>query len=186
MSYKPYKPKKQRDIYAKHDRKRNAYVDPTISRVKVFGFRSGKSYKMIPAMLYYAFAIFYIGSAIYGEFTVLKFTPVDVVLNIFKYIFISIIAFSPLIFLSDFKYRDKIPFFKKHDAVASFTGMFILFICCTLMAELDLYCMSDTYKKSVIQYEETLKEETEKEEISNKKDKETALENNTEELTTQK
>ncbi|MFR4319021.1 MAG: hypothetical protein ACLT2Z_06260 [Eubacterium sp.] len=35
--------------------------------IKIFGFRTGAAYKMIPAILYYAFMAFYIVTGIYGE-----------------------------------------------------------------------------------------------------------------------
>lgn len=79
--------------------------------IKVFGFRSGKSYKMIPALLYYAFMAFFIGASVYGELRYYEFETMDYVLMAYKYIFFAILFFSPLIFLSDFKYRQKLPFF---------------------------------------------------------------------------
>ena len=63
MAYKPYKTKKEKDIYG-YD---GEYPKPTITivEVKLFGFRSGAVYKMVPAILYYAFMIFYIGTGIF-------------------------------------------------------------------------------------------------------------------------
>lgn len=115
MAYKPFKPQKKQDIYAKYDRMHKGN-DKEESRIKLFGFRSGLAYKMIPAILYYAFALFYIGVGIYGEIQYFKFEPIDIVLMIFKYIFWIILFFSPAIFLSDFKYRESLPFFKKRNA----------------------------------------------------------------------
>ena len=56
--------------------------------IKVFGFRSGKSYKMIPALLYYASMAFFIASAIYGELRYYEFETMDYVLMVYKYIFL--------------------------------------------------------------------------------------------------
>ena len=127
--------------------------------IKLFGFRSGLAYKMIPAILYYAFALFYIGTGIYGEIRYYRFEPVDVVLDILKYIFFFIMFFSPAIFLSDFKYRDNLPFFKKRDAVASATGLILVWMFCYFMANVNIYCMSDTYKQSQAEYSAYLNEQ---------------------------
>ena len=58
--YKPYRTANNRDIYKKYDNKRNRLENPQkYDNVKLFGFRSGKSYKMIPALLYYVLVISY-------------------------------------------------------------------------------------------------------------------------------
>ena len=62
MAYKPYKPKKEKDIYARYDGKNTKANNYDSGSVKLFGFRSGAVYKMVPAILYYAFMIFYIGT----------------------------------------------------------------------------------------------------------------------------
>lgn len=59
--YKPYRTANNRDIYKKYDNKRNRLENPQkYDNVKLFGFRSGKSYKMIPALLYYVLVISYV------------------------------------------------------------------------------------------------------------------------------
>ena len=75
MAYKPYKPKKEKDIYARYDGKNTKANNYDNGSVKLFGFRSGAVYKMVPAILYYAFMIFYIGTGIYGELSYYKFEP---------------------------------------------------------------------------------------------------------------
>ena len=77
MAYKPYKVKKNPDIYAKYEKK-NDQNSPKYDNVKIFGFRSGASYKMIPAMLYYLLAAYVLGSSIYGEVTNFQFAKMDV------------------------------------------------------------------------------------------------------------
>ena len=57
MAYKPYKPKKEKDIYARYDGKNTKANNYDSGSVKLFGFRSGAVYKMVPAILYYAFMI---------------------------------------------------------------------------------------------------------------------------------
>lgn len=159
MAYKPFKPKRQQDIYAKYDRKKNVGDRVDDGRMKLFGFRSGLAYRMIPAILYYGFALIYLGTGIYGEIRYLEFEPADVVLMIFKYIFWILIFFSPAIFLSDFKYRDSLPFFKKREVGSTLIGLIIVWMFCYFMANVNIYCMSQTYKDSLAKHEEWLKEQ---------------------------
>ena len=46
MAYKPYKPKKEKDIYARYDGKNTKANNYDSGSVKLFGFRSGAVYKM--------------------------------------------------------------------------------------------------------------------------------------------
>ncbi len=130
--------------------------------IKVFGFRSGKSYKMIPALLYYASMAFFIASAIYGELRYYEFETMDYVLMAYKYIFFTILFFSPLIFLSDFKYREKLPLFKKHTAGTSAAGLIIVCLFCYFIAQVNIMCMSDTWIASRNKHAEQLQREQEK------------------------
>ena len=117
---------------------------------------------MILAILYYGFMTFYIITGIYGEIKYYTFEPMDVVLFVIKYIFFFILFFSPAIFLSDFKYRDSIPLFKRRTAGASITGLIIIWMFCYLMVNINIYCMSDTWKKSRDDYNRYLIEQREK------------------------
>ena len=129
----------------------NKLVDED-GKVKIFGFRSGKSWKMIIAVLYYALAAFVFVTSVINEFRYYSFEAVDVVLVIIKYIFIFVFLFSPLIFLSDFKYTYNIPLFKKKEKTASVIGMIIVLVICYLMMQLNIYCGSNLYKSSVKEY----------------------------------
>nr|WP_302628430.1 hypothetical protein [uncultured Eubacterium sp.] len=131
-------------------------------RIKIFGFRTGAAYKMIPAILYYAFMAFYIVTGIYGELKYYSFETMDYVLMVFKYVFFIILFFSPLIFLSDFKYRDKLPLFKKRQLGSTIIGLLLVWMFCYFMTSVDLMCMSDTWKKSRDSYNEKLRIEREK------------------------
>ena len=149
MAYKPFKPVKNQNISAEHDRRREIKKNSAADNpIKIFGFRTGAPYKMIPAILYYAFMIFFVGSGIYGEIKYYDFEPVDIVLTVIKYIFLIIMFFSPLIFLSDFKYRDSLPFFKKRETGSTIMGLILVIMFCYMMVNLNIYCMSDTWKQS--------------------------------------
>lgn len=162
MAFKPYNNhKRDKDYYKKYNNSNNTqYVDR--SNIKFFGFRSGKSYKMIPAILYYVLAAIYIFSGIYGEFVYFEFETMDYVICILKYIFIGILAYSPIIFLSDFKYIDNLPFFKKKEFGSSLIGLILVAMFCTFMISVNKMCMSDTYFKSADAYYAKVKAEQEK------------------------
>lgn len=168
MAYKPYKVNKKSDIYAKYDnKKQHTNTNAAYSGgVKLFGFRSGLAYKMIPAMFYYIFVLFYIGTGIYGEIRYYEFEPVDIVLMVLKYIFFFVWFLSPAIFLSDFKYRDSLPFFKKRTASSSLIGIILVSMLCSFMTYVYKACMSDTYMNSVEAYAKVL-EQQQKEKIEN-------------------
>ncbi|HAR91739.1 MAG TPA: hypothetical protein DCR28_01375 [Eubacterium sp.] len=121
-------------------------------RVKVFGFRSGKSWKMIIAVLYYALAAFILVTSVINEFRYYKFEPIDVILVIIKYVFIFVFLFSPLIFLSDFKYTYNIPLFRNKERSKSAIGMIIVLGICYMMMQLNIYVGSNLYKSSVKEY----------------------------------
>lgn len=121
-------------------------------RVKVFGFRSGKSWKMIIAVLYYLVAAWIFATSIINEFRYYSFEAMDVVLVIFKYVFIFVFLFSPLIFLSDFEYVNRIPLFKRKEKSKSLLGMIIVLSICYLMMQLNIYVGSNLYKSSVKEY----------------------------------
>lgn len=144
--------------------------------IKIFGFRSGKSYKMIPALLYYGFMALIIVSSVYGELRYYKFETMDYILMAYKYIFFTILFFSPLIFLSDFKYREKIPFFKKHTARSSIIGLIIVWMFCYFIAEINIMCMSDTWVNSKNKYLEQIRQEQEKKLEEQNKKEETTIE----------
>lgn len=126
--------------------------EETDGRVPVFGFRSGKSWKMIIAILYYGIAAFILVTSIINEIRYYSFEAMDVVLLILKYIFIATFMFSPLIFLSDFKYTYNIPLFRKKERTSSAIGMIIVLAVCYLMMQLNIYVGSNLYKSSVKEY----------------------------------
>ena len=144
--------------------------------VKIFGLRSAKAYKMIPALLYYAAMAYFIGASIVGELLHYKFeTTIDYILMIEKYLFFAILFFSPLIFLSDFKYRENLPLFKKHTFSSSLSGMIIVWMFCYFMAQVCIMNMSDTWVQSRDAYTKQIQIERE-ENIKQNKTKESATE----------
>ena len=127
-------------------------VEENRSRVPIFGFRSGKSWKMVIAIVYYALVGFIFVTSVINEFRYYRFEPIDIVLVILKYIFIFVFLYSPLIFLSDFKYTYNIPLFRKKERTPSIIGMIIVLSVCYLMMQLNIYVGSNLYKNSVKEY----------------------------------
>ncbi len=149
MAFKPYNNyKRDTKYYNQTSNKQNINA----GNIKVFGFRSGTSYKMIPAMLYYILAGIYVFSGIWGELKYFQFESMDYILFAFKYIFIIVLAYSPIIFLSDFKYIDSLPFFKKKQLGSTLIGLILVSMFCTFMIFVDKMCVSDTYIKSADAY----------------------------------
>ena len=89
--------------------------------------------------------------------------------------FFAILFFSPLIFLSDFKYREKLPFFKKHTFGSSLSGMIIVWMFCYFMAQVCIMNMSDTWVQSRDVYTKQIQLERE-ENIKKNKAKESVTE----------
>lgn len=156
MAYKPYKVPKIED-----EKKQKANPGNASSRgsIKLFGFRSGASYKMILAILYYGLMLLIYVPSIINEIIHYDFTVTDVILDISKYLFIGIFLFSPVIFLSDFKYVDSLPFFKKKTFGSSLCGLIIVFMFCYFMWNVDIMCMSQKYNNSIKAYEAQITKE---------------------------
>ena len=150
MVYKPYRI---------NQGMKNTVVRRNDGSVKLFGFRSGISYKMVLAFLYYAIMLITFVTSIVNEITYFSFEEVDIILFISKYIFIGLAVFSPAIFLSDFKYVEGLPLFKKKQLSSSIIGMVIVIAFSYFMWSVDIYAMSKTYKKSRDAYEKRIQRE---------------------------
>ena len=111
MAYKPYKVNTGEYEYKKESKYQ-------IERLKLFGFRSGIAWKMIPALFYYVIMGLILYSSIVGEVREFKFEEYDYILLVLKYIFLTVLLYSPAIFLSEFKYNKKIPIFKKDTLIS--------------------------------------------------------------------
>lgn len=151
MAYKPFKVKNGYFDYENEQKKESRYQ---IQRMKLFGFRSGLAWKMIPALIYYFVVGFIIIGSINGEIYYFEFEPTDIVLDILKYIFLTILLYSPAIFLSDFKYNKKIPLLKENSAGLKCAGMVIIILFCVFNIVMDMYCMSEKYVASYEKYYE--------------------------------
>lgn len=145
MAYKPFKVNNGNTNYNMPKRKESKYQ---IERMKLFGFRSGIAWKMIPTLAYYILVGFILFSSIMGEIQYFHFEQYDVVLTILKYIFLFIMAYSPAIFLSDFGYNKKLPIFKGNSVILKTIAMIVILVFCYFMVCTYQYCMSDAFKES--------------------------------------
>ncbi len=156
MAYKPYKINTGKNAGV-HRR-----VPQEKSSFKLFGLRSGLSYRMLPALAYYIIVTIVYLTSIINEVKYFSFTGSDIILEVSKYLFIGIMLYSPAIFLSDFKYVEHLPFFKDKSFKSSCIGLILVFCFCYFMWNVDLFCMSDTYKESVTAYRAEQQKELEK------------------------
>lgn len=146
MAYKPYKVNK-----GESPRFKNSTIQKS-SSIKLFGFRTGYAHRMLPAIAYYLIVTFTLITSIVNEVRYYQFTESDIILDVSKYLFIGIMLYSPALFLSDFKYVDSLPFFKKKKLGSSVIGLILVFCFCYFMWNVDIFCMSQKYKDSVEAY----------------------------------
>lgn len=91
----------------------------------LFGFRSNRLWKKVLSILYFAFcAIILLGTLLSWETG--KITTYDRFIGFVQDIVLLLILFSPYIFLSNTKFRDKLPLFKNHKRSSSLIGMIII------------------------------------------------------------
>lgn len=93
----------------------------------LLGFRTDKVWKKLISISYLAFcvlfAIFAVSMGRKGQIT-----SYDYWIDKASYIILAFSLFCPYVFLSDTKFRDKLPLFKKHSAGASTLGLLIVFV----------------------------------------------------------
>ena len=93
----------------------------------VLGFRSGKPWKMILAVLYYCCCL----AVLWFGMTLPSFPQIgafDRGIELLSVLIIFLWMLSPAIFLSDTPMRSHLPLFKKRDGMFSMIGMMIVFL----------------------------------------------------------
>ena len=172
MSYKPFKvnkgeyhnqkspsdEKKGYKDYYYQDRQK--IERETIARMKTFGLRSGKAWKMMPAIAYYLFFGFYIIRSICGEFVVFDFEWYDVILVIIKYIFITTLLLGPLLFLSDYRYVRYLPLFNSGVKKNRILGIIIVSLISIAIIYACRANLSKKYYDSTLRYYDEIDEKT--------------------------
>lgn len=111
----------------------------------LLGFRTNKTWKKIITISYLilcvAFAVFAIFEGRKGQIT-----SYDYLINKISNIVLVFCSFCPYIFLSNTKFRDKLPLFKKHSIGASIGGLSIVFIALFIIYGVVDYAHSSEYK----------------------------------------
>lgn len=94
---------------------------------RLFGFRSGKPWKMILAGLYYlcGFVVLFFGLS---TPMAIQAGPYDQTIYGCSILILFLWIMSPAIFLSDTPLRDYLPLFKKRIRTESIVGMMIVFL----------------------------------------------------------
>lgn len=117
----------------------------SIKSSKILGFRSNTIWKKILSILYLFFVFLYV---------IIFFTTIESVNDAIDAIQGLLIIISPYVFLSSFKLRDYLPFFKEHKKWKSFAGLIIvsviIIIFCTLVNPAT-YCKHKWIEKEYIE-----------------------------------
>jgi len=115
---------------------------------KLLGFRSRCSWKMKVAYIYYALCLISTVAVITSRSSYVADTR-DSVLNVVVGILIALVVVSPALFLSDFGYRRKLPFFKRRKVLWSTVGFVVFFLFFSVAIGLANSLHSQSYKTAV-------------------------------------
>lgn len=94
---------------------------------KIVGFRSNKMWKKIIASLYYLFCLIYIIQSL-NNVPVIKANIYDMVIHKISAVLMGLSYLLPTIFISNFKFKDKIPLLKKKKWWSDVFGFIIVFL----------------------------------------------------------
>lgn len=122
---------------------------------KLFGFRSGKPWKMTIAVVYYAIVLMVLFFAITTPLPN-EASGYDRFIYLLSSAVLIFWMMSPAIFLSNTKLREKLPLFRNRTASSSLLGMMIVFLFFAYLfaATEDLH--SQEYKTLIQQYGEMI------------------------------
>ena len=112
---------------------------------KLLGFRTDKTWKKVISISYLIFCFVFFVFAITGERKG-QITSYDYWINKTSYLVLSLAPFSPYIFLSDTKLRNKLPLFNKHSTTASIGGLLIVLVALFILFGVIDSAHSDEYK----------------------------------------
>lgn len=135
-----------------------AESEPINKRKRLFGFRSNKlSHKVIAVIYMIILAI--------ATIRILFGMPenaegLDILISDVKKLLNVALFASPFIFLSDFKYRDKAPFFKKRKTSSSCVGFVLIFVIHFILQAILGNFFSADYKAYLKQKSETFGTQT--------------------------
>lgn len=132
------------------------------TRGKLFGFRSRRVWKMAIAAAYYALcALLLVG--VFASVRPYSVAPVDVALDVVSYLIMVLAMLLPVLLLSDFGYRDKLPLFNQRKWPLSAVGLAIVFLFVVATSAVATTLHSAPYKVAAererVEQEEKLKAE---------------------------
>ena len=100
---------------------------PTKRTHNLFGFRSNKWWKKVLSAFYLSFCAIMLIGALLSDKTG-KITTYDYIIDKIHSLILLSILFSPYIFLSNTKFRSKLPLLKKHTFISSSISMMFIVI----------------------------------------------------------
>ena len=118
--------------------------EPKNKKGKLFGFRSNKTLHKFIAVIYMLILIIVTFSILFGMPE--NASGFDIIISDARSLLSVALFASPFIFLSDTKYRDKIPFFKKRNSTSSLVGFVCVFILFMVVWSILGNFFSDDYK----------------------------------------
>lgn len=154
---------------------------------KLWGFRTNKLWKKVLAILYYLSCLTFIVLSL-NDVPEIKTNGYDMLIYKISTILMSSSYLVPIIFISDFKIKEKIPLLKKKKWWSDIFGFVIIFVMMVCLSNLvSLFHSSDYqkryeyYNRTEIIYQEQEPDKVQNEDISSSADKE--LGTNLEDLT---
>ncbi|MDP2182763.1 MAG: hypothetical protein Q8K99_09370 [Actinomycetota bacterium] len=134
-----------RDLQAS---KREGMSSAEPRRWRLLGFRSRRIWKMVIASVYYAFWVVFALAAVFSR-TPHVADARDSAIEVVGGLVLAVLMISPALFLSDFGYRHRLPFFKHRKVLWSVGGFAVFFLLCFATIGLADSLHSPPYKAAV-------------------------------------
>lgn len=124
----------------------------------LLGFRSGKPWKMIVAVVYYVFCLVVLVTGMVTK-PLVQAGAWDAVVFKLSVVVIFVWMLSPAVFLSETPLRRKLPLFKQRQPLKSVLGMMVVFLLCTYIFAMVESWHTPEYKTTLDTYNAQLYEE---------------------------
>lgn len=124
------------------------------SRKKLLGFRTNKLWKKIIAIIYYILCLFLLIIAM-NDVPKIRVSIYDMVIHKSSKILVALSFFIPVLFISDFNIKEKIPLFKIKKWWSDILGFVIVFFLVICSSKIINICHSSDYLKRYDEYSQT-------------------------------
>lgn len=124
------------------------------NRKKLLGFRSNKLWKKIIAILYYIWCLFLLIVAM-NDVPEIRVSIYDMVIHKSSMILMALSFFIPILFISDFNIKKKIPLLKIKKWWSDILGFVIVFFLVICSSKIINICHSSDYFKRYDEYSQT-------------------------------